>query len=182
MTEKTTVATDVKQLLSGVTEEIDRHLTEADSDLRQTSLLLDEAIVKLTTSFIAIHAAVSAQQAVMRDFAENTQFTSREAATSLAQCHEISRHIDAAMIGLQFQDMTDQLIKRTSRRIAGLREVFIDLCAESDTLATGVDGQITGASLKQLREHLHARSDALHQTMWKAVCQTHMESGEIDMF
>lgn len=182
MTEKTTVAIHVKQLLSGVTKEIDRHLAEADSDLRQTSLLLDEAIVKLTTSFIAIHAAVNAQQAAMRVAAGSRQVTAGEAATSLAQCEEISRHIDAAMIGLQFQDMTDQLIKRTSRRIAGVRDVCNGLCTESETLATGVDEQVTGALLKQLRERLQGRSDALHQTMWKAVCQTHMESGEIDMF
>lgn len=182
MTEKTNVAMHVRQLISGVTDEVDRHLAEADNDLRQTSLLLDEAIVKLTTSFIAIHAAVNAHQDAMRDLAKNSPCTRGEAATSLAQCQEISRYIDAAMIGLQFQDMTDQLIKRSSRRIAGVREICTDLCTESETLAAGPDEQATGDLLKQFRERMQGRSNALHQTMWKAVCQTHMESGEVDMF
>lgn len=182
MTEKTAIAIDVKQLLSGVTGQVERHLAEADGDLHQTSLLLDEAIVKLTTSFIAIHAAVGAQQAAMRDMAHQGTFTPEQSATSLAQCDEISRHIDAAMIGLQFQDMTDQLLKRTSRRIAGVREVCAELRNESETLAADMDAATVEVLLKRLNECLKRRSDSLHQTMWKAVCQTHMESGEIDIF
>lgn len=177
MTEKTTVAIDVKQLLCGVTGQVDRHLAEADSDLHQTSLLLDEAIIKLTASFIAIHAAVGVQQTTMRNMAQNGRFTPEETATSLAQCDEISRNIDAAMIGLQFQDMTDQLLKRTSQRIAGVRDVCAELRAESEMLTAGTDVDGTEALLRQLNKQLHKRSDALHKKMWKAVCQTHMESG-----
>jgi hypothetical protein len=55
MTRKKILGSHVKRLLSGVSAHGRRHLTEVETDLVQTTLLLEEAVEKLTTSFMAIH-------------------------------------------------------------------------------------------------------------------------------
>ena len=62
MKRKKILGSHVKRLLSGVAIHGRRHLTEVETDLLQTELLLEEAIDKLTSSFMAIHSAVGARQ------------------------------------------------------------------------------------------------------------------------
>ena len=62
MTRKKILGSHVKRLLSGVSDHGRRHLNEVETDLVQTTLLLEEAIEKLTSSFMAIHQAVDARQ------------------------------------------------------------------------------------------------------------------------
>src|SRR5437867_13417976 len=59
---KKLLGSQVKHLLSGVSDHGIQHLAEVETDLVQTSLLLNEAIEKHGASFIAIHAAVTAQK------------------------------------------------------------------------------------------------------------------------
>jgi hypothetical protein len=59
MTRKKILGSHVKRLLSGVSDHGKRHLTEVETDLLQTSLLLEEAIDKLTRNFMAIHDTVT---------------------------------------------------------------------------------------------------------------------------
>jgi len=54
--------TQVMRLLSGVSVHGDQHLAEVERDLVQMDVLLDEAIKKLCTNFMAIHHAVDRQQ------------------------------------------------------------------------------------------------------------------------
>ena len=58
MTRKKILGSHVKRLLSGVSDHGKQHLSEVETDLKQTHLLLEEAIEKLTASFMAIHTAV----------------------------------------------------------------------------------------------------------------------------
>ena len=62
MTRKKILGSHVKRLLSGVSDHGRRHLNEVETDLVQTNLLLEEAIDKLTGSFMAIHRTVDARQ------------------------------------------------------------------------------------------------------------------------
>ena len=62
MTRKKILGSHVKRLLSGVSDHGRKHLTEVETDLVQTGILLEEAIEKLSFNFMAIHAAVAAQQ------------------------------------------------------------------------------------------------------------------------
>ena len=63
MTRKKILGSHVKRLLSGVSEHGRKHLNEVEADLRQTGMLLEEAVDKLTRSFMAIHDEVTARQA-----------------------------------------------------------------------------------------------------------------------
>ena len=59
---KKILGSHVKRLMSGVSAHGRRHLSEVETDLLQTELLLEEAVEKLTSSFMAIHSAVGARQ------------------------------------------------------------------------------------------------------------------------
>ena len=58
MTIKNSLALEIKKLLTGLSEHGSQHLSEIETDLVQTNILLSEAIEKLSASFMAIHAAV----------------------------------------------------------------------------------------------------------------------------
>jgi hypothetical protein len=95
---------------------------------------------------------------------------------------EIGTHVNSAVTGLQFQDMTTQLIGRTVRRVTGLREVL-------DLLEGGSAGVLEDAPVEALAEVLHnlnrmveSQAQKLESTLWKPVQQTHMESGDIELF
>ena len=85
MKRKKILGSHVKRLLSGVALHGRRHLTEVETDLLQTELLLEEAIDKLTSSFMAIHTAVGArQEAINRLLAGETP--SAEDSARLSTC------------------------------------------------------------------------------------------------
>jgi hypothetical protein len=84
--------------------------------------------------------------------------------------------------GLQFQDMTNQLISRMMRRINGLRDVLGDIGLDSEGIPAEMDEASLAVRLDRIREAVHAKSSALENELWKAVCQTHMESGDIELF
>ena len=54
MTIKNSLALELKELLSGLSEHGSQHLTEIETDLVQTNVLLSEAIEKLSASFMAV--------------------------------------------------------------------------------------------------------------------------------
>jgi hypothetical protein len=56
MTIKNSLALEIKKLLTGLSEHGSQHLSEIETDLVQTNILLSEAIEKLSASFMAIHA------------------------------------------------------------------------------------------------------------------------------
>src|SRR5690606_8582371 len=61
-TTSNSLALQIKDLLSTLSEHGRQHLNELETDLMQTNVLLTEAIEKLGASFMAIHEAVIAQQ------------------------------------------------------------------------------------------------------------------------
>jgi hypothetical protein len=182
MTRKTLLGLQVKHLLSSLSDHGTQHLTEIETDLVQTSFLLGEAIEKLGASFMAIHEAVTAQQAAVElllagaapadDISEKLK---------AGQC-EISQHVNAAVTGLQFQDMTSQLISRTVQRVTGLRDVLGGVGSGSAGIPAESDIHEVIATLNDINTQLEEQSVQLESALWKAVCQTHMESGDIELF
>src|SRR5262245_17714016 len=112
MTRHTLPGSQVKRLLSNLSEHSARHLTETESDLVQINILLGEAIEKLGASFMAIHAAVYAQQETVDLLLSGARPTTVIAGQLKAEREAIGLHVNAAVTGLQFQDMTSQLIGR----------------------------------------------------------------------
>lgn len=181
MTTLTSPAPQIKDLLSGLSAHGNQHLTEVETDLIQTNILLNEAIGKLSASFLAIHEAVETQQKMVKAILSDA--TLRDAASALqAQSAQIELHINAAVTGLQFQDMTNQLISRTMRRIVGLRDVLGQVGTGSACIPVDIGNAEMVALLDKINETLKTQSSMLENELWKAVCQTHMESGDIELF
>lgn len=172
----------VMRLLSGVSEHGDRHLVELEQDLVQMNALLDEAIGKLITSFMALNQAVERQQAVFDGLAGDKP--APDTAAQLGDLRaEIAGHIGAAITGLQFQDMTSQLVGRMTRHLEGLRAVFgaLEVCP-IETPGGENNGDAALAVLNDISDSVMARFAELDGVARSTVNQRHMDSGDIELF
>jgi hypothetical protein len=182
MTRKKLLGSQVKRLLSSLSDHGSQHLTEVETDLVQTNFLLSEAIGKLGASFMSIHDVVSAQQQVVEELLAGAELNAETAEKLKSVQSEIGLHVNAAVTGLQFQDMTSQLIGRTVRRVAGLRDVLSALGVGGAGIREDSDLEEVVALLNQINKALEDQSSKLESLLWKAVSQTHMESGDIELF
>jgi hypothetical protein len=172
----------LKLTLSGLSDQGVRHLTEIESDLLQTNLLLEEAIAKLSASFMAVHGAVSVQQEMVDAFVESEGVTPEAASGVKAIADEIGRHINDAVTGLQFQDMTRQLVERSVKRIVGLRAMMSTLGSSSHGVAAESSNDEMAAILRSINKQLFLQNKELTKVLWKTVRQKHMDSGDIELF
>jgi molecular chaperone DnaK (HSP70) len=182
MASKTMLGCQLKRLLSNLSDRGTRHLSEVETDLEQTSFLLNGAIGKLGASFSAMHAAVAAQQEAVDALLAGATPTSEMVESLKAGRAEIDRHVNAAVTGLQFHDMTSQLIGRTVRRIDGLRNVLGHIGASGTDMPADNDTKELVAALDRINSVLEQQSRELENALWKAVNQTHMESGDVELF
>lgn len=98
------------------------HLEEVERDLAQMNTLLEAAIEKLLVSFMAIHRGVALQESTLRESAvEHPEFAACSARMESLR-RELAQHVSEAVSGLQFQDMTSQLIRRMATHLSTLRE------------------------------------------------------------
>jgi hypothetical protein len=182
MTKNNLLGPQIRHLLSSLSGHGNQHLTEVETDLVQTTYLLSEAIEKLGASFMAIHEGVSAQQEAVDMLLAGEAATPEMAARLKLLQGDVAQHVNAAVTGLQFQDMTSQLIGRTVRRIAGLRDLLCAVGSSSaDMLPDSEQAEII-ALLNAINQALDDQSSKLESVLWKAVNQTHMESGDIELF
>ena len=170
----------LQSLLQTVAEQSSQHLNEVEADLQQTADLLSVAINKLGASFMVIHeAAVMQQQALDAAMAGMDAVQKKE---MLACRGRIDAEVDAVITGLQFQDMTSQLLARAQKRVDGLREVLAALAQHQEDELAAHEPIAVARLLEDIGHSLHARSSALQDGMRKEVSQKHMDSGEIELF
>ena len=182
MTQMMALVGEVDVLLGGVAAQGLGHLAEVETDLAQTALLLSEAIEKLGASFMAIHTSVSAQQ----DLIAGLLGGAIPSADELAELKNIQRligqHVNAAVTGLQFQDMTNQLIDRSRNHVSGLREMLMLLTQTAEKISPQTDLPALAGLLLQTNAAIEERRALQHDTLRKSVSQTHMESGDVELF
>jgi hypothetical protein len=168
----------VARLLTGVSVHGDQHLAEVEQDLAQVDVLLDEAIRKLCASFMAIHHAVNLQQEALNSLLSGNIPVTEYAARFETLRGEIGQHVGAAVTGLQFQDMTSQLIGRMVQHLAGLRDVFGALDANGAVLP-----ESSNDALLVMLSHISDQVGAeLAGGVRSTVNQRHMNSGDIELF
>jgi hypothetical protein len=171
----------VVRLLSGVSVHGDQHLAEVERDLVQMDVLLGEAIKKLCASFMAIHHAVDLQQEALNSLLADKLAAPEYAARFETLRGEIDQHVGAAVTGLQFQDMTSQLIGRMVQHLAGLRSVFGALDANGAVLPeSGNEALLT--MLNDISDRVGAHCSELASGVRSTVNQRHMNSGDIELF
>ena len=182
MTRKKILGSHVKRLLSGVSDHGKKHLNEVETDLLQTGLLLEEAVDKLTRSFMAIHAEVQARQASINLLLAGGTPGDDEIARMQALSGEIGVHVNCAITSMQFQDMTSQLIDRTLRRVTGLRAFLGTIGTHSEGVNAETGSEEIVELLGEVSMALAIQSLELRQVLRKAVNQQHLESGDIELF
>jgi hypothetical protein len=176
------LSSKIKSLLSGLADQGAQHLTEVETDLVQTTFLLGEAIEKLGASFLAIHEAISAQQAVVDSILASAPASADAPEKLKAVQEEIAKHVNSAVTGLQFQDMTNQLLGRSMRRINGLRDALAAMGSNTSAMAPEGATEKMLEQLELIGKLLEDQSSRLERGLWKAVNQTHMESGDVELF
>lgn len=182
MNRKKILGSHVKRLLSGVSDHGKRHLTEVETDLIQTELLLEEAIEKLTGAFMAIHAAVAAQQETIELLLQGGSPAPEQRARLQALAGEVGEHVNVAITSMQFQDMTGQLLDRALKRVTGLREFLGTLGAHGQDLVPESGNDEIVELLGKVSMALAIQSLELRSVLRKAVNQQHLESGDIELF
>jgi hypothetical protein len=182
MTRKKILGSHVKRLLSGVSDHGKRHLSEVETDLRQTELLLEEAVDKLTNSFMAIHHVVGARQDGINLLLAGGTPSAEEIAHMKGMSGEIGVHVNSAITSMQFQDMTSQLIDRTLKRVTGLRAFLGTLGTHAEDVAAEAGSDEIVELLGKVSMALAIQSLELRSVLRKSVNQQHLESGDIELF
>jgi len=173
---------ELRSLLTAVSEHGKQHLLEVEADLMQTTFLLSGAIEKLGASFMAIHEAVTAQQQKIDSLLSAIELPQGATQSVTEYREKIGQEVNAAITGLQFQDMTSQLIARTIKRVNGLSESLTALATHGDGMETEHEHEDIARLLAEMNAHLSTRDDKLKGGLRKSVAQHDMDSGEIELF
>ena len=182
MTSKKMLGSQVKRLLSGVSDHGKQHLLEVETDLVQTAFLLGEAIEKLGTSFFSLHAAVSAQQGEVELLVADLDADDPKMLRLRTIREDIAQHVNSAVTCLQFQDLTSQLLARTVQRIIGLRHVLNQMESTGNVLPNEGSNDDIVVMLNDINKNLEVQSSELKDLLRKAVLQKDMDSGDIEVF
>jgi hypothetical protein len=83
---------------------------------------------------------------------------------------------------MQFQDMTSQLLVRTLKRVAGLREFLGTLGAHGVAISPDCGSEEIVELLGKVSMALAIQSLELRSMLRKSVNQQHLESGDIELF
>lgn len=173
---------ELRQLLTAVSDHGAQHLVEVEADLNQTTYLLNGAIEKLSNSFMAIHEAVTAQEQEINALLNNVDVPEAAQQNIVALREKISAEVNEAVTGLQFQDMTSQLIARVVKLINGLRESLAMLAEHGEGMAPEHEHEEIVKLLAEMSAGLNTRNDALQGEHIKSVGQQDMDSGDIELF
>lgn len=176
------ISVQLESILIGLSENGISHLSDIESDLLQTTLLLDEAIAKLVASFMAINGAINVHQEMMSALLSEHAIEKESASGLMAISDELGRHINDAVTGLQFEDMTRQLIERVMRRVTGLRGILASLGSSSVGIGKNLDQKELHALLRSLNKQIELQNNELNEMLWKKVYQKHMDSGDVELF
>jgi hypothetical protein len=182
MTRKKILGSHMKRLLSGVSDHGRKHLSEVETDLLQTELLLEEAVDRLTSSFMAIHQAVDARQQGINQLLKGDPVSAEETARLGDMSGEIGQHVNSAITSMQFQDMTSQLIDRTLKRVTGLRAFLGTLGEHGEGIAAESGSEEVVDLLGKVSMALAIQSLELKSALRKSVNQQHLDSGDIELF
>jgi hypothetical protein len=142
------------QYLHGLSELIQGQLAAACADLEQTGELLDEAVDQLNLSFNALGEGLM------------------QAQSGLTEASPLVPHVHSAITGLQFHDLTSQLLQRILRRLEGLGEIV--------AAATTTDGRIP--EWDRALQALAAQQAALEQRLQGGLRQQNLSGGDIELF
>ncbi len=173
---------ELRVLLMAVSDHGEQHLAEVDADLHQTAFLLDEAIAKLGASFMAVYQLIGQQQKVIDAFAHDGKINQEVLDEINSYKQQIGDEVNAVVTGMQFQDMTNQLLHRNIKRVNGLKDLLQELATHGHEMDASREHQDIAKFIESLNHNLGVGSHALSGNLRKSVGQQDMTSGDIDLF
>lgn len=173
---------ELRTLLAAVSHHADAHLLEIDTDLQQTTFLLNEAIEKLSTSFMQVHAHLTDQQAALRSLLEAGRLSDEEFAQLEVFHQRIGDDIHQVVTGMQFQDMTNQLLQRTLLRVNGLKSLLQELAHHEHPIPAAAEHEEIRQFILQLNQQIDLGSQHLGGHLRKSVNQQNLATGDISLF
>ena len=182
MTAPILIGPALQHLLAALSRQGEVHLKEIKTDLNQTGYLLAQAIEKLGTSFMGIHQALVRQHALIDTLRDGAVLTPALRGELAQLQQQAATHVNAAVTGLQFQDMTSQLIGRVAGHAGALSDVLESVSVQATGLPCGSDAASVQTLLEALNRTLDEKGETQREVVRKTVAQTHMESGDIELF
>jgi hypothetical protein len=179
---KKILGSHMKRLLAGVSEHGRKHLTEVETDLIQARLLLKEAIQALSANFLAINEAFGAQQPTIDLLLAGGTPSDASRAALAGLARQMEGYFNAVVINMQFEDMTNQLLDRASKRVTGLREFLGTLGVHGEEILPESGNDEIVELLNKVSMALAIQSLELRSVLRKAVSQQHLKSGDIELF
>lgn len=84
--------------------------------------------------------------------------------------------------GMQFQDMTNQLLQRTINRVHGLKDLLHELSSHQFPMAADDEHEEIRRFIMQLNQNFDQGSQHLTGNLRKSVNQQDLATGDIDLF
>ncbi|MDP8566984.1 chemotaxis protein [Methylophilus aquaticus] len=179
---KTLPIDELRELLAAVSTHGDWHLLEIETDLQQTTFLLNEAIEKLSHSFMNVYAQLTEQQTALQLLADAGKLQPEEMQQLQIFQDNIGQEVNKVVTGMQFQDMTNQLIQRTINRVNGLKALLQELSSHQLPMTAEDEHDEIRNFIMQLNQNFGQGSQHLTGNLRKSVNQQDLASGDIDLF
>jgi hypothetical protein len=179
---KTLPIEELRELLAAVSRHGNWHLLEIETDLQQTTFLLNEAIEKLSNSFMNVYAQLTAQQDVVKSLAESGNLHTDLVQQLQVFQDNIGQEVNKVVTGMQFQDMTNQLLQRTINRVNGLKVLLEELSSHQFPMAAENEHEEIRHFIMQLNQNFDQGSAHLTGNLRKSVNQQDLATGDIDLF
>jgi hypothetical protein len=179
---KTLPIEELRELLAAVSRHGDWHLLEIETDLQQTTFLLNEAIEKLSASFMTVYAQLMEQQTVVEVLADSGKLGPEVVEQFQVFQDNIGQEVNKVVTGMQFQDMTNQLLQRTINRVNGLKAILQELSSHQFPMAADNEHEEIRNFIMQLNQNFDQASHHLTGNLRKSVNQQDMATGDIDLF
>lgn len=173
---------ELRALLAAVSSHGDRHLLEIDTDLQQTAFLLNEAIEKLSVSFMNVYGQITEQQAALKLLADAGKLQPEEMEQLQVFQDNIGQEVNKVVTGMQFQDMTNQLLQRTIHRVNGLKFLLQELSTHQFPMAAEDEHQEILNFIAHVNHQFDVGSQHLTGNLRKSVNQQDLATGDIDLF
>lgn len=177
--------TELRKLLTAVADHGNSHLVDIESDLKQAAFLLDEAIAKLGESFMALDQQISAQKTVLSNLQYNANVEAADRESLASAQAEIQHQIQQVVTNLQFQDMTNQILERSLKRVDCLKSLIYEIGNHGD----GADVGILVREQEEIAEYIDKLKQGLDDSGVinrginnRSVDQKDMSSGSVDLF
>ncbi len=182
MASQTIPVEELKQLLVSLGGWGEEHLEHVETDLNRANVLLREAIAMLVDGFMSINKAAQEQQRLLLSLGGSEQLSQQQLAEIAVQSRKIEGEVNRVVTGMQFEDMTNQLLSRALKRVAGLKILLLAMADEHEALLPGHGHEDIAAILQRMSESLNAKRASMHQDLQSSVNQQHMGAGEVELF